>query len=290
MKSETRLSTNKFLFPVCFALVMSLFLINISHAVEPICPGGSKPDSNIIFCDDFESGDYNTKWDNGDGGNPIQSLGYSGKGWYSGNTGSDGHGCDGHYSMGNKVHWSEKELYVRYYTYKTPGFPVCSIATKGLIIDGTGSGNGYGGIYNCMWETDVFLLHSYGLPSEALDQNQGKAMTFEGGKWYLIEAHLKLASVGQNNGVFELWIDDVSNGPPTSQTLRMRYTNLPLGNQGYTLTKLDLLTYQNVCTQGFSGKYIYYDQIVVSKTRIGPMGQPVQGNKIPNAPKIIPFL
>jgi hypothetical protein len=288
MKSRIRLSINKFIFSVIFVFAMALLFINTSHAVESICPGGSKPDSNVIFCDDFEGGDYNTKWDNGDGGNPIQSFGYSGKAWYSGDTGSDGSGCDGHYSMGNKVHWSEQELYVRYYTYKTPGFPTCSIATKGLIIDGTGAGNGYGGVYNCMWGTDAFLLHSYGLPSETLDQNIGTTMDFDGGKWYLIEAHIKLASPGQNNGVFELWIDDVSGGPPSSQTLRMRYTNLPLGNQGYTLTKLDLLTYQNSCKTGFSGKYIYYDQIVVSKSRIGAMGRAVQG-KVPNAPVIMPF-
>jgi hypothetical protein len=109
---------------------------------------------------------------------------------------------------------------------------------------------------------------------------------FNGGRWYLVEAHLKLASSGQNNGVFELWADDVTNGPPATQTLRMRYTNLPLGNQGYTLTKLDLLTYQNSCSQGFSGKYIYYDQIVVSKARIGPMGQVFRK---PSAPQIVPF-
>jgi len=48
-------------------LITLIFLSGIfgwagmSWAVESICPGGSNPDPNVIFCDDFEGGDL-SKW------------------------------------------------------------------------------------------------------------------------------------------------------------------------------------------------------------------------------------
>src|SRR5665213_3049560 len=80
------------------------------------------------------------------------------------------------------------------------------------------------------------------------------------GKWYCVEAHVRLNDAGQSNGVFELWIDDY---------LEARHTDLNwLGSfAGYGINTVFLENYWNAGSP--VDQYRYIDNFVVSTQRIG---------------------
>lgn len=45
----------KFLLYLFFINLVILVFISSAMAVEPMCPGGSSPDSNVIWCEDWEN-------------------------------------------------------------------------------------------------------------------------------------------------------------------------------------------------------------------------------------------
>lgn len=89
------------------------------------------------------------------------------------------------------------------------------------------------------------------------------------GRWYCIEAHVRLNDAGQSNGVFELWIDDWLEASRTGLDL--------VGSFGdYGLNTLFLENYWNAGSPASQSRYL--DNLVVSTRRIGcgrlPIGVP----------------
>ena len=80
------------------------------------------------------------------------------------------------------------------------------------------------------------------------------------GKWYCVEAHVRLNDPGESNGVFELWIDD---------WLEAQHTGLNwLGDfSGYGLNSVFFENYWNAGSPVEQTRYM--DNIVVSTKRIG---------------------
>ena len=80
------------------------------------------------------------------------------------------------------------------------------------------------------------------------------------GKWYCVEAHVRLNSPGQNDGVFELWIDD---------WLEARHSELNWVGQ-FTSYGLNAVFFENYWNAGSPvAQNRYLDNIVVSTRRIG---------------------
>lgn len=290
-----------------FLIFIGIMLIssNSSQAVESICPGGSSPNSNVLFCEDFDDGNMRdgkpNNWDVGNfhpngiaaaitcSGSPG-GTGYGGSGcsfWSDYLNQAEGSQLDGQFAWG-EYKFSESEVYVRYYFKKSAG-KCASWAQKGLVVGGD-VGAQISSDFIC---SEQFSVHSYdlevGTGVEFLEQNQGSNnLKVQAGKWYLVEVHVKLNTPGQKNGIAELWMDDVSGGTPASQTLRLRYTNLNwAANSGSRFRRINLFTnFQNSATAPLY-QYVWYDQIVVSKARIGPMGRPASDDRVPKSPQII---
>lgn len=101
-------------------------------------------------------------------------------------------------------------------------------------------------------------------------QNQANDLTLANGHWYYVEAHYRLNTAGQANGVYELWLDDCgTNGLACTGpgTLRASYSNVTYRTDGATIANVWIENYANAPTSGTS----YYDQLIVRTRRIGPM-------------------
>ncbi len=84
------------------------------------------------------------------------------------------------------------------------------------------------------------------------------------GKWFSIEAHVKLNTPGQQDGVFEFWIDDVLQGRTTNMNWHGDWNSDPKN------FKLNGVFFENYWNQGsVQDQERYLDNIVISTKRIG---------------------
>ena len=81
------------------------------------------------------------------------------------------------------------------------------------------------------------------------------------GKWYCIEAHVKLDDPGTSNGVFELWIDD------WLEARRDHLAWLGRAQRAYGINTVFLENYWNAGSPASQSRY--FDNFVVSTRRIG---------------------
>ena len=82
------------------------------------------------------------------------------------------------------------------------------------------------------------------------------------GSWYCIEAHVKLNTAGQSDGLFELWIDDTLEAQRTGLNWVGSYS-------AYGLNAVYLENYWNDGSPSASPQERYIDNFVVSTARIG---------------------
>lgn len=80
------------------------------------------------------------------------------------------------------------------------------------------------------------------------------------GEWHCVEAHVRLNDPGQNNGVFELWIDNVLEARQDGLNWLGRYST-------YGLNVIFIENYWNDGSPAAQGRSI--DNFVVSSARIG---------------------
>jgi hypothetical protein len=96
-----------------------------------------------------------------------------------------------------------------------------------------------------------------------LGSRQGTTPIFDAahvGKWYCIEAHVKLNDAGQSNGVFEFWIDDQAQASRSDLNW--------IGS--YSAYGINVVFFENYWNNGSPKKQSrYFDNIVVSTERIG---------------------
>jgi hypothetical protein len=287
---------------ICISsLITFIFTALSGFAVEPICPGGSNPDPNVIFCDDFEDntalvrqGRY-FEYDNA-GGN-FTLTGNSGVGnskgmravWSQGATNA-GHlslafGRNPVANQGIRSTENFREIYYRMYLKMQSGWNgdpyKLSRATIFSASDWSQA------MIAHLWSGDV-QYHLAIDPVRCVDANSNPVcigyndfthMTWLGlqagptplfdsshaNMWYCIEAHVKLNDPGQSNGIHEFWI----NGQLEANKSALNFVN------SYSAYGINTIFFENYWNTGSTQQQErYMDNIVVSTQRIGCLAWP----------------
>ena len=285
----------------------------VAHASEPACPAGASSSPNILLCDGFGDSASLTNWDVGSPGlHPFPSARFvlCGDGFgfkdrcaawsnqlvFDGSWGFRGYDA-------RKPFPSESEFYVRWYQYMSDPYTWGTLEDKSLLLhDQTGTITAYVGSSRNHWPVEPHsgpgmpFLTSY----QDVDwsetggqytrvnrfQNQGNDIVLQPGKWYLFEWYIRLNTPGVPDGVTKLWIDDASQ-PIASQTLRIHYNDmrwLRSTDAGKRFTVLRLSDYHQRCDSTpdtcppngpeILNQWQRWDEIVISKTPIGPLVLP----------------
>ncbi len=279
---------------VALALVLAFppFSARRTWAVEPFCPGGSMPDPQVIWCDDFEDSaplgqkyfDYDS---NGGKFVPLAGQGVGGSTAVKVNWGT-GQVDAGHFvrtfgrSPVNSLSHSTqdfREVYWRLYLRMQDGWTGNPYKLTRATIFATS--NWAQAMVAHLWEGpgDVLALDPVtGIDSSGrlattqyndfvhftwLGLGPGMSPIFSAaasGQWRCVEAHVKLNTPGASDGVFEFWID---------ANLEARRVDLNwVGTwQGYGI---NAIFFENYWNGGAPGQRIrYFDNIVISTQRIG---------------------
>jgi hypothetical protein len=285
----------------------------IAYAIEMGCPGDVSPNANVLLCDDFEDGTFLKNWDIGSSSrNPLPAPRFvlCGEGFgfkdrcaaWSNQLGFDGSWGFWGYEA-RRAFLPQAEFYVRWYQYISDPYPWGTLEDKSLLLqDSAGTITAYVGTSR----NDLPLVPNSGPGMPFLAnyqdrdwsetggqytrvnrfQNQGNHIVLQPGKWYLFEWYIRLNAPGVSDGVTKLWIDDASQ-PITSQTLRIHYNDmrwLRNSDAAKQFNVLRLSNYHQRCdgvpsTCPPNGPEILnqsqrWDQIVISKSPIGPLVLP----------------
>lgn len=295
----TRLS---FLFAIVPMLITLLLLLSVNQifAHQYFNCTGTEPtinsNANTLMCDDFEDGDwYRTNELNGGGGrsNPVNDgwlgdtfspLDPTGQGYARcGSLGAVGTNCTStHPTAGGKpeaFHFfapSEtvyNEIYHRWYLKFSPGYRFGH--EKLVFYQHSDSGGSTEQVATIMtpFGSNTFD-YTVMVPDIRAGQNQGRNLSFTPGHWYYMEVHIRLDNPkGAGNGLIETWADDCGadgRGCTGPGTLRQVYTGNIRPSSSKGLGVIWQENWSNSSTMTSSGE-VYNDQVVVSRTRIGPM-------------------
>ena len=268
------------------------------NSSEPGCDG-SNP--NYVMCDDFENGDWYTKdcdqargsagglgqtgvdgWCGNIYANPITPAGAA----ICGGIGVVGTNCVATSgilpgpSIGGRneaLHGfindtSYDELYVRWYMKPSSNFAPGH--EKMMFFQQ----NIDGGFQCCVLMFPFGSLEpdfqTQNATTARLGQNLGNALSVIPGHWYYFEVHIKLNTAGGSDGVFDFWMNDCGTnglGCTGAGTQRARWTNRNDLRDTNPASRIGAIWLENWSNPGSTGEE-YYDQMVVSTTRIGPMG------------------
>ena len=277
---------------------------------EPFCPGGSSPNSSVLICENFEDGDFQHRWDIGDHRGMLavsqfvmctdDKFGFNDRcaAWSNRLIFDHEWGFYG-YDARRKFP-PQSEFYVRWYQSSSNPYVWGTLEDKSFLIHDqqntitayvgsnrddlpTVRDSGPGMPYIANYQ-DIDRAETAGLYTKVNRfQNQGRNITLQPGTWYLFEWYVKLNTPGQSNGVTRLWIDDATK-PIATQTLRMQYDDmrwLKADQIDKQFGEVRLTVYDQRCDIGQNtcppnGPSILnqsqrWDQIVVSKSPIGPM-------------------
>ena len=288
------------------------FLMPSTPPTESFCPGGSDPSSNVVLCEDFESGASQRKWDigsNRDHWPPSEFVlcaqdrfGFNDRcaAWSNRLVFDRAWGFYGYDAR--RAFAPQSELYVRWYQYISDPYTWGTLEDKAVLLHDSAetiaayiatnrnqsphtpnSGPGMPFVANYQdldWpETGgkKTLVNRF--------QNQGRNITLQPGKWYLFEWYIKLNTPGAPDGVLKLWIDDASQ-PISTQTLRMHHTDMRWlrgSDAGKKFGVLRLTVYHQGCdrvpnTCPPNGPVTLdqshrWDLIVISRTPVGPLAE-----------------
>jgi Polysaccharide lyase 14 len=268
-----------------------------SHAAEPFCPKGNSPSPNVIWCDSFEdedlapngtvSGNYfEFDTDSGDHAR-VSSESFDGKyslrsRWQAGEVDA-GHFMRnfGRNPIGSQSHSQQdfREIYWRFY-FKLQdaftGFP--DKYTRAISFAGP---NWQQAMAAHLWADENARDHLLLDPTTWInDQSQltstkwndfanqiwlgakRGATTIQAGRWYCLEAHVKLNTPGQSDGVFEFWIDDKLDAAETNLNWVKSWTD-------YGINSVFFSDYWNAGSPKEQERYL--DAVVISSQRVGCM-------------------
>lgn len=303
LRVTTTLSFVGILFSILFLMPHEVLADLYFNSSEPGCSGS---DPNVLWCDDFEDGDWahtyaNANDVNNDGwvmtpyspgcgsGCPTGSalIGSPTNGALCGNAGAAGTNCTAssgqHSGTGQAAFMGDhnfsglqsvNEIYFRYYLKDLPGFQ--SGLEKMLSINLCCAGGGgikFGNTFSWSGTRNIQVT------VEAEQVNRGlnvSSISLLAGNWWYIEYHIKLNTPGVSDGIWEAWIDNCGpngTGCTGTPTLRARHTNVVWRNSGDS-SQIGSLWMENWANPGSVGE-TYYDQIKVS--RVGPIGFLGQG-------------
>jgi hypothetical protein len=278
--------------------------------VETFCPGGSSPDPNVVMCENFEDGNFQSRWDIGDHNGIYRisefvkctddKFGFNDRcaAWSNRLVFDHEWGFYGHDAR--RSFPPQSEFHVRWYQYISDPFTWGTLEDKSVLLHdpdniitayvGTNrnhlpvvrdSGPGMPYIANYQ---DVDTPETGGRYTKVNRfQNQHRNITLQPGTWYLFEWFVKLNTPGLSNGITKLWIDDATN-PISTQSLRMEYDDmrwLKASQIGTQFGVVRLTVYDQRCDIGRNtcppnGPSVLdqsqrWDNIVISKRPIGPM-------------------
>jgi len=267
------------------------FAAQYLNSSEPMC-GGSDP--TVLLCDDFEDGTwYATDAGTSSGKNNPVNDGWAGNIYAStpanavcGSAGAVGTACtattgfrlnNGKYQA---WHWfgpnedQYEEIYHRFYVKFLPGYDFGHEKMVAYHRDGN-IGNQIGFIHSPWGDNKLSVFVN---EESWADQNQGNDLSWTIGNWYYVEIHWLLDTTkGANNGMVEVWADDVGPaglGNPGAGTLRLRHTGLSIRRtNGVGIGIIHQENWLPSSPPSYTGGgEVYNDQVVVRTTRIGPMG------------------
>lgn len=266
----------------------------------------------VILCDDFEDGDFQSRWDIGghQGRWPISQFvlctddrfGFHSRCAAWSNALSFDHEWGFYGYDARRPFPPQPEFYVRWYQYISDPFTWGTLEDKSVMLHdqtntlvayvGTNrnhlpvvkdSGPGMPFVANYQ---DVDTPETGGQYTKVNRfQNQRRNITLEPGRWYLFEWYIRHNTPGESDGETKLWIDDASQ-PITAQTLRMHHPDLRwlrTRDAGKQFAELRLTVYHQRClgvpnTCPPNGPAVLeqshrWDDIVVSRSPIGPTGE-----------------
>lgn len=276
-------------------------LVQDALAIEPICPGGTNPDSNVIFCDDFEDttplvrqGRYFEHNNNGGDFIVLDNVGLSNSRgmralWQPGEVDAGsiklafGRNPSSYMNKGIRPNEDFREIYYRMYLKMQNGWvgdpAKLSRATviaandwsQAMIAHLWGSGQSYLLIdpVRCVDTNNNVKCIGYNdfAHMDWLGNKSGITPIFDSNhdnQWFCIEAHVRLNDPGQSNGVQEFWID--GNLETTRNNLDFVRT--------YSAYAINAVFFENYWNTGSPQQQErYFDNIVVSTQRIGCLGQ-----------------
>jgi hypothetical protein len=279
---------------------------------EPFCPGGTDPKPSVILCDDFEDGQFESKWDIGghQGTWPLSDFvlctndqfGFNDRcaAWSNRLVFDRQWGFYGYDAR--RAFTPQLEFYVRWYQFISDPFTWGTLEDKSVMLHDRAhtitayvatnrnqsptvkdSGPGMPFVANYQ---DVDTPETGGQYTKVNRfQNQGSNITLRPGRWYLFEWYVKLNTPGKADGETRLWIDDATERID-DQTLRLQLKDmrwLKYSDVGKQFSVLRLTVYHQRCdgvpnTCPPNGPWILnqshkWDHIVVSTARIGPLSE-----------------
>ena len=177
------------------------------------------------------------------------------------------------------------EIFLQYKVYYSPGFDFSSRNNKNFII-GTDDGSEHTEACCTPWVAHYVTLkvgdgyfHAeannkrgasgqwVGLMPNENGYSEFNQYSVETGRWYLVEAHIILNDMGQENGVFEQWIDGVIITSRNNVSYRVPLNGGFGTNFDYGINFLLISNYiDNVATQD---QTVHYDDIKMSRSYIG---------------------
>ena len=241
-----------------------------TFAVEPICPGGTSPDPNVIWCEDWENQPEA----------PAHPLGWIWDGGWWDTNGSGVFSSQGrNNSKGmkfvvvagsstspypDKYITPSPDVYFRFYIKWANGFIFSPITTKVAYIRMLQNSQMVGKLTVQISPAGKPRLGTSADLDNFIVQNQGNDITVIGGQWYSFEIRAKANTPGISDGIAQLWVDGI---------LRASYNNI---NYGFGFN-INNIMWNDIWLTGYwnnpadVNKLSWYDDIVVSTSYIGPM-------------------
>jgi len=292
------------------SIIFFLMVTINGHAAEPGCPNGSNPNPSIIWCDSFEDEDLGpgnsvgeNYYDFSPGSDPENMVrinsesihgNYSLKNHWNAGAGLSKTGSFmrtfGRNPVSSLSHSTQDfdNIYWRFYVKLQNGFSgQPNKLSRATIFAGPG------------WEQAI-IAHLWSPangplnldPASGIDETSSQLVTtgwndfanlhwlgmmpgsttLVPGTWYCVEAHIKLNTLGQSNGVFEYWRDDVQQAGRGDYNWRSSWN-------AYGINTIMFSDYWNETSSKEQERYL--DAIVISKQRIGCLGTSVAAPKPP---------
>jgi hypothetical protein len=270
---------------------------------EPICPGGSNPDPNVIVCEDFETGTGLTTWSSSpwccdtDGNGFVRpserDFVICGSQGFRSNCAAwtDAYKFGQHYAQRSIVRTGFEEIHARWYAYLSDPFRWDPTGDKNFMLRDSAGGTFNPYVLTSLWGTGkphIIVYNNSATPCVSQStpspngeymacvnrtQNMGNDLVLQPGRWYLFEWYVKLDTPGMADGVIKLWVDDATV-PISGQTLRASYTDVVFRTAAdgrRRLTDVMLTAYANArATNAIPTQYTKWDGIVISRAPIGP--------------------
>jgi hypothetical protein len=262
---------------------VSLAQVALPFSTTYACPEQSQKDTMWVTCDGIKGGGGWTT-SNGSGEQitaaanyPLGGGGLGQRHWIGQSSGNTNNSGGVFYRFSQTV----QEVYIRWYIRWQAGLklggdtPPISRAHKLVYFTGSYCGQPGGCYFQMEGSRYHFVINGVGYPAgmgwDSMFGGGGNAPS--DGRWIMMEVHLKNATIGQNNGIVQWWVDG---------KLVMDHRNVGMqGSTGFSAfafpSNHQFTTVQGACCD------MYEDLDDVAIRTAGPIG-PISGSSSSNLP------